>query len=262
LTSEAVKPRALHHLDGSTEYSYLRIPLTHASKIPPIKNILFDLDGTIIEPQEGILNAVIYALNKMDIDEPDKPGLTSFIGPPLIDSFKSRYGLNQEKADEAVAFFRAFFSVKGVLQNTLYDGIAELLQELQNTAVRVFVATSKPTIFADQILKHYNLHNCFEAVIGSNLDNTRKDKTEIIKFILDTHTLDPTETVMIGDTKFDLIGANNNAVPAIAVTYGHGILSELQALNPTHIVADCYALKALLKHEIMSDEQYRNPIGT
>jgi phosphoglycolate phosphatase len=215
--------------------------------MPHIKNILFDLDGTIIEPQEGIVNSLIYAFDKMGMQQPNRSELTKFIGPPLIDSFKMRYGLDQEKADQAVAFFREFFSVKGVLQNTLYDGVAQLLETLHKQGVRLFVATSKPTVYADQILTHFDLHQHFEAVIGSNLDNTRKDKTEIIKYVLDTYALDPTETLMIGDTKFDLLGAKNNEVQAIAVTYGHGAIEDLQAANPSLIVNDCKELASALK---------------
>ena len=149
-----------------------------------IRNILFDLDGTIIEPEEGIINSILYALDKLKIEESDKDDLKSFIGPPLIDSFTNRYRLNNTEATEAVRFYREYFSKKGIYQNTLYENIIHLLIELNNDGFRLFLATSKPTIYAEKILTNFKIRSYFKGVVGSNLDNTRRDKTEIIKFVL------------------------------------------------------------------------------
>ncbi len=211
-----------------------------------IKNILFDLDGTIIEPQEGIINSVLYALNKLGIEEKSTAKLKGFIGPPLIDSFTDRYSLTETEANEAVNHYREFFSKKGIYQNTLYNGIIDLIQELSNKGFRLFVATSKPTVFAKRIIAHFQLGHFFEDIVGSNLDNTRKDKTEIIQYLIQSFNLTSSETIMVGDRKFDIIGAKNNSVLSIGVTYGHGSNKELQDSNADLIACSCLELQTLI----------------
>ncbi|MFY0653051.1 MAG: HAD-IA family hydrolase [Cyclobacteriaceae bacterium] len=182
------------------------------------KNVLFDLDGTIIEPEEGIINSVLFALNKLGIKEDDRVALRSFIGPPLTDSFTERYQLSETRALEAVKCYREFFSEKGILQNTLYDGVVDMLEELAGAGFRLFVATSKPTFYAEKIISRYGLDKYFEAVVGSNMDNTRKDKTEIIKHVITEYKLNSHETVMVGDRKYDIIGAHDNLIRSIGVS--------------------------------------------
>ncbi len=210
-----------------------------------IKNILFDLDGTIIEPEEGIVNSVVFALNKLGIDESDKKKLTKFIGPPLIKSFANFYELSDKDANKAVQYYREFFGEKGLYQNFLYDDIKELLEHLQDRGFKLFVATSKPTIYAKKIIKNFNLDKKFEGIIGSNLDNSRTDKTEVIQYVLNSFDLNPQETIMIGDRKFDMIGAKNNNLISIGVTYGHGNIEELKKAKADFIVNSCQELQSI-----------------
>ncbi len=222
-----------------------------------IKNILFDLDGTIIEPEEGIINSVLYALNKLGIEEKSTAELKGFIGPPLIDSFTDRYSLTKTEANKAVNHYREFFSEKGIYQNTLYNGITDLLQELSDKGFRLFLATSKPTVFAKRIIAHFQLDHFFEDIVGSNLDNTRKDKTEIIEYLINLHDLRRSETIMIGDRKFDIIGAKNNSILSIGVTYGHGSNKELQDSNADLIVSSCLELQRLILNITAADQANR-----
>ncbi len=211
-----------------------------------IKNLLFDLDGTIIEPEEGIINSILFALNEMGIEEPNKDKLKAFIGPPLIDSFLTYYDLNLDQANLAVEHYRLFFSKQGIHQNNLYDGIEDSLQYFKKQNYRLFIATSKPTIFAEKILANYQLTGYFDGVIGSNLDNTRKDKAEIIQFVLSKFGLRPNESLMIGDRKYDIEGAKKNHLESVGVTYGHGSIEELKAAGTNYLVANPLALKSLI----------------
>ncbi len=211
-----------------------------------IKNILFDLDGTIIEPEVGIINSILFALDKMDIRASNKEELKAFIGPPLIDSFEIHYGLNKENAAKAVNYYREYFSEKGIYQNTLYPEITNVLKQLKNEDYKLFIATSKPTIYAEKILEHFKIINLFEGVVGSNLSNSRKDKEEIVHFVINTYNLIRNETIMIGDRKFDIIGARKNSIKSIGVTYGHGSLDELQGEKASYIVDNCLDLPNII----------------
>jgi len=209
--------------------------------------ILFDLDGTLSDPKIGITKSVQYALAKIGIDEPDLDKLDCFIGPPLQDSFAEYYSFDEGKTNKAIDFYRERFKDEGLFENDLYSSIPILLKSLQELQFTLVVATSKPTVFAEQILQHFNIKQYFDLVVGSNLDGTRTAKTEIIQYIIDAynpHTLD--NFIMIGDRKHDIIGANNTGIDSIGVTYGYGSFEELSHANPTHIVNSVDQLKDIL----------------
>lgn len=210
-----------------------------------IDNILFDLDGTLTDPKEGIVNSILFALNKLNIQEKNIKELVAFIGPPLRYSFQTRYNLSDELADKALTLYREYFSEKGLYENEVYTGIEELLEFLYSHKYKLFVATSKPTLFADRILRYFNLEKYFIEIIGSNLDNTRTDKTEIISHAVSVHHLQANNSVMIGDRKYDIIGAKNNLMRSIAVTYGYGSLEEISSHKPDFIVNSCNELKSI-----------------
>lgn len=201
-----------------------------------IENILFDLDGTLTNPKEGIINSILYALNKLGIKENRINELDSFIGPPLIESFAKRYNLADKDASDAVKFYREYFSVKGLYENELYPGIEKLLDFLMDKQYKLFVATSKPTIYTIRIIEHFKLDKYFTGIVGSNIDNTLTDKTEIISYVIDKYRIAPSSSVMIGDRSFDIIGAKNNLMHSIGVTYGYGSLDELESQSPDYIV--------------------------
>lgn len=209
--------------------------------------ILFDLDGTLSDPKIGITKSVQYALAKLGIDEPDLDKLECFIGPPLQDSFAEYYSFDEEKTNKAIDFYRERFKDKGLFENDLYSSIPILLKSLKELQCTLVVATSKPTVFAEEILRHFNIKQYFDLVVGSNLDGTRTAKTGIIQYIIDAYdhqTLD--NFIMIGDRKHDIIGANNTGIDSIGVTYGYGSFEELRHANPTYIVTSVDQLKDIL----------------
>ncbi|MDM5427574.1 MULTISPECIES: HAD family hydrolase [Bacillus] len=206
---------------------------------------LFDLDGTLTDPKEGIINAVLYVLEKMGIEEVNISELDSFIGPPIQQSFADRYNMNEIEVERAVFYFREYLKQSGLLENKVYDGITALLQELKDAGNRLFVATSKPTVFAKQVIEHFQLTSFFEEIVGSNLDGTRIKKEEIIAHILQTNEeLKKEEMVMIGDRKHDVIGANSNGIASIGVLYGYGSEIELSDAGAIHIVKDVEELQS------------------
>ncbi|MFR5876899.1 MAG: HAD family hydrolase [Eubacterium sp.] len=203
------------------------------------KYILFDLDGTLTDSQEGIINSIKYALKKFDIIETDFYKLKKFLGPPLIDSFKIYYDFSDEAANEAVSFYREYFNSKGIYENKIYNGIIDLLEKLCDYGCKLIVATSKPEPFTFKILDYFDLLKYFTFVAGSNMDNTRKDKEEIIKYVLKNCDInDLSETVMIGDRKHDIIGAGKAGIDSIGVLYGYGNVKELNEAGATHIAVN------------------------
>ena len=210
--------------------------------------ILFDLDGTLTDPQVGITKSVQYALRHFGIDEPDLLKLNTFIGPPLTDSFMKFYGFDEAQATQAINFFREYFSKQGILENVLYEEVAELLAELHQAGYQLAVATSKPTVFAKQILDHYQIAHYFKAIVGSNLDNSRTDKAEIIAFACNELGItDLGNVLMIGDRKYDIAGAQAHGITSIGVTYGYGSKQELAKQGPNYLVATVIELRELLK---------------
>ena len=198
------------------------------------QNILFDLDGTLTDPREGITRSIQYALAKLGIDEPDLTRLEHFIGPPLLQAFMQFYDFDEPKAWEAVNFYRERFKVTGLYENRVFDGVVDLLGELQGQGRTLYVATSKPWVFAREIARHFAFDKHFKVIYGSELDGTRTNKVELIAHLLAEEKLDPAQTLMIGDRKHDLIGARSNGLEAVAVGYGFGSHEELTAEAPAY----------------------------
>lgn len=212
--------------------------------------ILFDLDGTLTDPRPGITKSVQYALGKMGIVEEDLEKLTIFIGPPLAASFKEFYGMSDEEANEALLHYRERFSAVGLYENAVYEGIKELLERLRGQGKTMFVATSKPTIFSIKILEHFNLIHFFKAVIGSELDGTRVEKSEVIEFVLSQIAdHDRSKIIMVGDRKYDIVGAQENGINVIGVSYGYGSDEELINAKPNYIVSTVSELRELLLNQ-------------
>ncbi|WP_425058828.1 5'-nucleotidase [Sporomusa carbonis] len=209
--------------------------------------ILFDLDGTLTDPKIGITKSVQYALEKFGIYEPDLDKLIPFIGPPLVESFREFYSLNTSEAHQAVAYYREYFTKSGMYENAVYSGIQELLSKLSCGNKQLIIATSKPTVFSEQIAQYFDIKKFFSLIVGSNLDGSRIHKTEIIAYILATiPQVSREKIVMVGDRKHDIIGAQNNGIDSIAVAYGYGTSAELQQANPTYIVSSVSELEQIL----------------
>jgi len=205
--------------------------------------LLFDLDGTLTDPREGITRSIQYALAKLDIDEPDLGKLEPFIGPPLLQAFMQFYGFDEARAWQAVGFYRERFQTLGLYENLLFDGVLELLEHLRGQGRTLYVATSKPSVFAREIARHFAFDHHFKVIYGSELDGTRTDKGELIRHVLAEERLEPDQTLMIGDRKHDLIGAHRNGLRAAAVGYGFGSHAELMAESPAYYYATLAQLR-------------------
>lgn len=209
--------------------------------------ILFDLDGTLTDPKEGITRSIAYALEKLNATSLDEQTLESFIGPPLMESFCEVCGFDHDKAEKAIEYYRERFQQVGLYENKVYPGIEALLSELKKKGAKLAVATSKPTIFAEEILNHFNLKQYFDVVVGSNLDGTRSAKNEVIQEALKQLSFPPKEkVVMIGDRKYDMIGAKKEGISSIGVCYGYGSQEELKMEEAMHIVQDIQMLSDYL----------------
>lgn len=199
--------------------------------------IYFDLDGTLTDPKIGITRSIQYALGKLDHPAmPTEDELTWCIGPPLRASFVKLLG-GDHAADAAVSFYRERFSDVGLFENGVYDGVPEVLTTLRASGHRLFVATSKPHVFAERIIDHFGLRDHFERVFGSELDGTRVDKSDLLEYALKEAAVDPSRTLMIGDRSHDMVGARNNGMKGIGVLYGYGSRDELTQAGALHVCA-------------------------
>jgi len=214
-----------------------------------MKNIiLFDLDGTITDPKVGITKSVKYALSHFDVHVEDPDTLCHFIGPPLRESFKEFYGLDDDQAEIAVAKYRERFSQAGIYENEIYEGMAELLQRLKGSGKTLILATSKPIVFAEIVLKHFGIFEHFSFIGGSELNGERSDKYEVIMYALETVGItDVDSCVMVGDRKYDIIGAKAARMSNIGVLYGYGSEDELLAAGVDYLAADVTELGELLR---------------
>ena len=214
---------------------------------PRWQAVLFDLDGTLTDPKLGITRSIQYALRKRGITPPAADALEPFLGPPLLQSFRERMGFDESEARRAVEDYREYFSQAGLYENEVYEGIPDLLRELRASGVRVGLATSKPMVFAERILEHFDLARHFDLVVGSHLDGTHVEKAEIVATALaGVSGILPERVVMVGDRMHDVQGARANGIDAIAVMYGYGTREELAASSPTSLCESVDELRRLL----------------
>ncbi len=215
--------------------------------------LLFDLDGTLTDPAEGITKSVQYALQARGIEEPDLKKLERFIGPPLRDSFVEFYGMTPEEAEESVAKYRERYMPVGVFENEIYPGIAELLKCCKAAGKKLAVASSKPQTLVDEVLRHFNITQYFDIVMGCELDGTRGKKEEVVEEVLrlfelidcDREKLKK-EAVMIGDRKFDITGGRFFGLSTIGVRFGYAEEGELEAAGADYVVDSVAELEELL----------------
>lgn len=200
------------------------------------KYILFDLDGTLTDPGLGITNAVMYALKKFNIEVPDRSELYKFIGPPLLESFEKYYGMTQEQSQMALQYYREYFKPYGLYENTVYDGIEELLVTLKSQGKKLILATSKPEPFAVEILRYFGLDKYFDFVAGATMDEKRVRKADVIAYALERcEVTELTDAIMIGDREHDVLGAKEVGLRCIGVLYGYGDLEELENAGADYI---------------------------
>lgn len=209
--------------------------------------VLFDLDGTLTDPGEGITNSVAYALKKYGIEVSDKSELYKFIGPPLKDSFMKYYDFNEDKAEEAIAFYREYFRDKGIFENRVYEGVEDLLRQLHTDGKKIVLATSKPEEFAVRILEYFDLKKYFSVVAGASMDSSRSKKGDVIAYAISLcDGFNKDTAVMIGDREHDIIGAKENGLKSIGVLYGYGSEEELRKSGADYIVATPEAVLKLI----------------
>ena len=199
--------------------------------------ILFDLDGTLTNPEIGITNCVMYALEKFGIKVEDRKQLHPFIGPPIQTSFREFYGFSEEDSKQAVVWYRERFAEKGLYENELYEGITELLETLKKQGKKLILATCKLDEYAVEILKYFKLYKYFDFVAGSTRDGSRGEKEEVIAYALQSNGIEGrSDVIMVGDRKYDIIGAKKNGLDSMGVLFGFGDYVELKEAGATYIV--------------------------
>lgn len=192
------------------------------------KNYLFDLDGTLTDPGVGIRNSIKYALDKFGLPCPSDEVLNQFIGPPLMESFRKYCGVGVEDSRTLLEYYREYFGVKGYLENMLYPDTVALLEAITSRGGRVYLATSKPELYAFKIVEHFGIDHYFSFKAGNNMEETRCAKEDVIKYLFEQTDLDPSETIMIGDRDYDVVGAHACSLPVAAVLHGYGDREELK----------------------------------
>ena len=209
--------------------------------------ILFDLDGTITDSGEGITKSVQYALKSFDILVNNLEELRKFIGPPLKESFKVYYNFDEEKANLALVKYREYYADKGIYENSLYDGIIEILEKLKKNGKTIILATSKPEVYAKQILKYFKIDKYFTFVAGSDFDETRVRKGDVIKYALEGAKIsDLSKVIMVGDREHDIIGSKENNIKSIGVLYGFGDVIELTQARADYVANNINELLNIL----------------
>ncbi|NLA73719.1 MAG: HAD family hydrolase [Clostridiales bacterium] len=211
------------------------------------KYVLFDLDGTLTDPVEGITNSIIYALKKYNIEISGREELYKFIGPPLLESFEKYYGFSKEEAKKALEYYREYYKDKGIFENLVYDGCEDLLKELKDKGLLLIVATSKPEVFAKKRLEYFDIAKYFTFIAGSNLDGSRVKKGEVIEYALKCcNIVDLSKALMIGDREHDIIGAKSIGIASIGVLFGYGDRNELENAGADFIAETVADIKKFL----------------
>lgn len=201
------------------------------------EHVFFDLDGTIVDSKEGVTTSVSYSLEKLKAEPLDNETLEKFIGPPLVDSYMNYCGFNREEALDAINKYREYYSDIGIYKFKLYDGIKEMLLSLKANRKKIYIATSKPEIFANKILKKADLLDLFDGIFGATLDSSRVKKQDVLNYAISTLNLENlSSAILVGDTVFDVLGAKAVNLNSMAVTYGYEDRESLVASKPDFLV--------------------------
>ena len=209
------------------------------------KAILFDLDGTLTDSGEGIINCAQYAFQQMGYPVPPREGMGVFVGPPLWDTFE-KFGIPKERTDEAVQIFRSRYVPIGKFENTPYPGIRELLEALGAEGNLLYVATSKPETTAVEVLEHFDLARYFDRICGADLEKKRNSKDAVIAYLLNMTGSDA-EMVMVGDTEYDVLGAAAHGIPTIGVSWGYGDVAAMEKAGAKAIANSTEELLEMLR---------------
>lgn len=208
-----------------------------------MKTILFDLDGTITDSGEGIINSALFALEHFGLPLPDREAMRVFVGPPLHETFV-KFGVPEEKAEEAVAVYRKRYIPMGMFENTPYPGVKELLVALKAQGYKLLIATSKPEWMAIDILKHFGLDPYFDTICGATMDTSRTSKDAVIGYLLEKNGTTE-DMLMVGDTEFDVLGAAKHNIPCIGVSWGYG---STESMISAGAVAVAHTMQELFEY--------------
>lgn len=219
--------------------------------MPRFDVALFDLDGTLTDPAEGITRSVVYALDKFGIKEKEER-LLKFIGPPLKESFMKFYGFSDGDAALAIKYYREYYSERGIFENRVSEGVLEGLEKLKAAGVELAVATSKPQPFAVRILQKFGLYGYFAFVGGATMDETRTRKEEVIEYVLENLRPDRKKTVMIGDREHDILGAAACGISSVGVLFGYGTREELEAAGADFIARNMRDVLSFIQNSPLS----------
>lgn len=211
-------------------------------------HLFFDLDGTLVDSGEGIIKGIEYSLKKFGITVEDNSVLRAFIGPPLVDSFKQHYGFDAEKAVLAIKYYREYYNEIGIRQAYVYNGLIDTLQALKDKGYVLAVATSKPEVLANRVLEYFGLAKFFDTISGASLDEKLSHKDVILDYALKKYGVDRAKCLMIGDRKFDVLGAKANSIDCLGVLYGYGDLAEMEKAGATYIVKTPTEILELLEN--------------
>lgn len=210
------------------------------------KTILFDLDGTLTDSGEGIINCVIYALERFGLPIPPRDSLRYFVGPPLHESFVKQ-GVPADRAEEAVAVYRERYVPTGMFENTPYPGVRELLEQLKAEGYTLYVASSKPEWMCVEILEHFDLAKYFAQICGATMDTSRTNKEAVIEYLIQENGKTD-KMIMVGDTKFDVLGAKAHGIPCVGVSWGYGTVADMLEVGAAAIAYAMDGLYQILTH--------------
>ncbi len=209
-------------------------------------NILFDLDGVLTDNSEGITNGVRRVIEHFSLPPREQSDLLCFIGPPLVDSFRSFLGLSAEDAETGVRVYREYYRERGIFENVMYDGVPNMLSSLAEGSTRLFLATSKPEQFARRICERFGIAKYFTYIGGADLEGLRAKKSDVIRYVLDSQGLEADSCIMVGDRNYDALGAAECSLPCVGVLYGFGDRAELEAAGCIETVDSPLALSEYL----------------
>lgn len=209
-------------------------------------HILFDLDGVISDNSEGIMNGVRRVIEHFSLERLDHAELLRFIGPPLKDSFSEYLGLSAGDTELAVTVYREYYRERGIFENEMYDGVPEMLDRLREGGRKLYLATSKPEEFARRICERFGIAQSFEYIGGADFAGIRDRKNDVIRYVLDENGIDPKRAVMVGDRRYDAIGAAEFSIPCVGVLYGFGTHDELTEAGCVHLAESPTALSEYL----------------
>lgn len=205
--------------------------------------IFVDMDGTLMDTGEGVTNSVAYALERFGIDIADRNELYKFIGPPLTESFREYCGFDEAKTNEAIAVYREYYTDKGLFECYVYDGMREALDDMNKAGKKVVLATSKPEDFAKKILEKFDLDKYFYFVAGASMDGVRNSKSDVLRYAIEECKItDMTQILMVGDRKYDMLGAAEFDIDGLGVLFGYGDEEELRQAGAKYIVQSAHEI--------------------